>query len=299
MVKKIVKKLAIKIDVDTDRGTKQGCPPLAQALIQRDIPATWLWSLGNDNTGRAIIRIFRPGFFQKVSRTSIVQVYGLRTLMNGTILPAPHIGKRNGDLMRSLDIDLFEHGIHCWDHVYWQDFLHGWDLKKTKNQLQLAQNMFVEIFGRPAKTAGTPGWQANANSLQAYDELGFDYGSDTRVGLPFQPKVGEITFRTPQIPTNLPTLDELIGRDEFPIEKLIDHYLSCMVEGLNVLTIHAELEGMMYLEWFTDFLDACTNNGIEFVKLEDEVKTLKNLPVKQMIQAEIDGRSGTLAVPQS
>ena len=295
----MVKQLAIKIDVDTDRGTREGCPPLADALIKRNIPATWLWSLGKDNTGRAIIRVLRPGFFSKVSRTSIVKIYGIRTLMNGTLLPAPHIGKRNADLMRGLDIDLFEHGIHCWDHVYWQDFLHSWTLKKTKRQLQLAQDMFTEIFGRPAKTAGTPGWQANANSLQAYDDLGFDYGSDTRVGSAFIPMVNGTVYKTPQIPTNLPTLDELIGRDEYPMDTLIEHYLNCMQDGLNVFTIHAELEGMMYLDWFKEFLDVCTQKDIQFVKMNDIAKTLKDLPIQEMIQAEIDGRSGTLAVPQS
>ena len=87
-------RLAIKIDVDTDRGTREGVSALAAMLAAKDIPATFLFSLGPDNTGRAIRRIFRPGFFSKVSRTSVVSTYGLRTLMNGVVLPGRISRKR-------------------------------------------------------------------------------------------------------------------------------------------------------------------------------------------------------------
>ena len=64
--------LAIKVDVDTDRGTRIGVPNLLALLDEFGVKATFLFSLGPDNTGRAIKRIFRPGFLSKVSRTSVV-----------------------------------------------------------------------------------------------------------------------------------------------------------------------------------------------------------------------------------
>ena len=75
--------LAIKVDVDTDRGTRIGVPNLLAVFEEFGVKATFLFSLGPDNTGRAIKRIFRPGFLSKVSRTSVVSTYGIRTLMNG------------------------------------------------------------------------------------------------------------------------------------------------------------------------------------------------------------------------
>jgi len=91
-------RLALKIDVDTDRGTREGVPALLADCQEFGVPACFLFSLGPDQTGRAITRIFRPGFFQKVSRTSVVSLYGVRTLLNGTLLPAPHIEHTEGDL---------------------------------------------------------------------------------------------------------------------------------------------------------------------------------------------------------
>ena len=113
--------LAIKIDVDTDRGTRIGVPNLLRAFDEFDVKAAFLFSLGPDNTGRAIKRIFRPGFFRKVTRTSVVSTYGVRTLLNGVLLPGPHIGRRNENVMRAARDAGHEVGIHCYDHIRWQD----------------------------------------------------------------------------------------------------------------------------------------------------------------------------------
>ena len=88
-----MKSLVLKIDVDTFRGTKEGVPRLSALLQKYGANATFLFSLGPDHTGRALKRIFRPGFFQKVKRTSVLSHYGLKTLLYGVLLPGPHIGK--------------------------------------------------------------------------------------------------------------------------------------------------------------------------------------------------------------
>jgi undecaprenyl phosphate-alpha-L-ara4FN deformylase len=292
-------RLAIKIDVDTDRGTREGIAPLARAMDRHSIRGTFLFSLGPDNTGRAIRRVFRPGFFSKVSRTSVIKLYGLRTLMNGVLLPGPDIGRRNGDAMRAVANAGHETGIHCWDHVRWQDGLAGMTVETVRHDFAKARDAYERIFGRPARTAGAAGWQADAKSLAVYDEAGLDYASDARGTSPFLPRVEGRTFRTLQIPTTLPTLDELVGRPEFPEDRLIEAYLDRLVPGaLNAFTGHAELEGMHYFGWFERFLDAAVKRGIRFVNLAEEANALAGqlVPVGDLIQANVDGRSGTMAV---
>jgi len=85
--------IALKVDVDTYRGTREGAMRLAQLLERLSVPATFLFSLGPDHTGWALRRVFRRGFLSKVQRTSVVKHYGLRTLMYGVLLPAPDIGR--------------------------------------------------------------------------------------------------------------------------------------------------------------------------------------------------------------
>lgn len=297
-------RLAIKVDVDTDRGTREGVPPLMEALRAADCPATFLFSLGPDNTGKAIRRVFRPGFLQKIGRTNVAGNYGLRTLLSGTVLPAKMIAKNNESVLRAVREQGFAVGIHCWDHFAWQDYLADWDLARTRREFGQAVAEFERVFGAKPKTAGAPGWQATANSLQVYDECGLLYGSDTRGPHPFFPKIGNETFQTLQIPTTLPTLDELLGRPEYPREKIVTHYRELLTEApdgyVHVHTIHAELEGQRYLDLFTGILAAAKSAGIEFVKLEEVAENLlrdrEAIATCEVYAREIDGRSGTLAV---
>ena len=294
-------RLAIKVDVDTDRGTRAGVPNLVFDCREHGAPACFLFSLGPDQTGRAIKRVFRPGFFKKVSRTSVVQLYGVRTLLNGTLLPAPHIGRRNAETMRAVRDVGFEVGIHCHNHYRWQDYVHALPLEKIRAEFAAARAEFRRIFGAEAQTAGAPGWQSNARSRAVYDEAGLLYSSDVRNGTPFFPRIDGQVFKTLEIPSTLPTLDELLGRPEYPDDKIVAHYLSLLREDqVNVLTVHAEIEGMGKRLLFRSLLAALRARGVEFIRLDDYAKELlarrAEVPVRAQSLGEIDGRSGLVAV---
>jgi undecaprenyl phosphate-alpha-L-ara4FN deformylase len=293
--------LSIKVDVDTDRGTRIGVPNLLSLFDEYGIKATFLFSLGPDNTGRAIKRIFRPGFLSKVSRTGVVSTYGIRTLLNGVLLPGPHVGQRNEGVMRMTRDKGHEVGIHCYDHIRWQDGLSKMTRDEVFAEFGKARKEFERIFGNPAKTAGSAGWQANSLSLAASDDGGLLYASDCRGTHPFFPRAGNKVFKTLQIPTTLPTLDELLGRSEYPESRIVDHYLLLLQQDrLNVLTIHAEIEGMKQIALFRTLLERIKTSNVRTVRLDDIARDLlKNpsaIPACNLIQGTIEGRSGTLTV---
>ena len=293
-------RLALKVDVDTDRGTRLGVPNLAADFREFHAPACFLFSLGPDNTGKAISRVFRPGFLKKVGRTSVVQLYGVRTLLNGTLLPAPHIGRRNEHAMQFVRDAGFEAGIHCHDHYRWQDHLHGMSLEEIRAEFAAARAEFKRVFGVEAHTAGAAGWQSNARSRQVYDEAGLLYASDTRGASPFFPRIDGTVFKTLEIPSTLPTFDELMGRPEFPDDKIVAHYLSLLRDDRpNVFTLHAEIEGMGKRALFRDLLRACAARGVQFIRMDDLARELlanrAAIPICDQKLAEIDGRSGLVA----
>jgi peptidoglycan/xylan/chitin deacetylase (PgdA/CDA1 family) len=294
-------RLALKVDVDTERGTREGVPALLALFSRAGVPATFYFSLGPDNTGRALKRVFRPGFVGKTVRTNVVAIYGLRTLLNGVLLPGPMIARRHWRILQTVREAGFEVGIHCWDHIRWQDKLHKMSAAETSLEFGRALSAFEEVFGTRAATAAAAGWQANANSLAAYDAAGLLYASDTRGHSPFYPRVGGHTFRTLQIPTTLPTLDELLGRPEYPEARLTESYLSWLVpEKLNVFTLHAEIEGMYRRKWFAGFLDGCRSQGLAFTSLADEARGLlvhpDRVPAADLVMGTVTGRSGLLAL---
>jgi peptidoglycan/xylan/chitin deacetylase (PgdA/CDA1 family) len=293
-------RLALKVDADTDRGTRIGTANLVADCREFGAAACFLFSLGADQTGRAITRVLRPGFFSKVSRTSVVQIYGLRTLLNGTLLPAPHIGRRNAGMMLAARAAGFEVGIHCNNHYRWQDHLHRMDIGEVRAEFGAARREFAGIFGEEARAAGAPGWQSDARSREVYDEAGLLYSSDTRGTHPFIPRIGGTVFRTLEIPSTLPTLDELMGRPEFPDSAIAGHLVSLLrPERLNVFTLHAEIEGMGRRGIFRELLAACRAAGVAFVRLDEEAHRIlsdrASIPVCEQVMAPIDGRSGLVA----
>lgn len=294
--------LALKIDVDTWRGTRDGVPRLAALLKRHDVGATFLFSLGPDHTGRAIKRVFRPGFLRKVSRTSVVEHYGIRTLLYGTVLPGPDIGRREAALMRRVRDQGFEVGIHTWDHIKWQDYVAGEDPVWTRREMAKAVARFTEIFGVAPRAHGAAGWQMNEAAYALEREFGFDYASDGRGTHPFLPvdSRGQL-LGVPQLPSTLPTLDELIGVDGLTPANVHEHLLALTAippaQG-HVYTLHAELEGLKLLDTFDRLLAGWKAQGYRLVSTAELFASLDpaTLPRHHVQMGEIAGRSGTLAL---
>jgi len=294
-------KLALKVDVDTYRGTQEGVPSLLALLDRHQVQATFLFSLGPDHTGRAIKRVFRPGFFSKVSRTSVVSLYGYKTLMYGVLLPGPDIGKRCAQLLRSVRAAGHEVGIHTWDHVRWQDGVATASDAWTECELTKATDRFAEIFGEPAKTHGAAGWQMNDHAIRLTAKLGFDYCSDGRGTTPFMPMVGNEIVRCPQLPTTLPTLDELIGVGNITTNNVADFMLKQTDKppaSPHVYTLHTELEGGKLKPVFDAMLSGWKAQGYSLTSTRSlfEDLNVNALPVHRAEFGSIPGRSGTLMI---
>jgi undecaprenyl phosphate-alpha-L-ara4FN deformylase len=295
-----MRQLALKIDVDTYRGTREGVPKLVELLQRYEAGATFLFSLGPDHTGRAIKRALRPGFMKKVSRTSVLEHYGFKTLMYGTLLPGPDIGAKCADTLRRVRDAEFEVGIHTWDHVKWQDGVASADAAWTERQMRLALDRFATVFGEPARVHGAAGWQMNRHAFRLTQRLGFGFASDTRGTHPFLPVWDAEVSLCPQLPTTLPTLDELIGLDGITRENVADRLLAQTAASerpLEVFTLHAELEGMKLSGVLDRLLAGWRAQGWALVALRDAFAALetKRLPHHTVRLLEVPGRSGTLA----
>jgi hypothetical protein len=99
----------------------------------------------------------------------------------------------------------------------------------------------------------------------------------------------------------LPTLDELIGRADLGDSDPIDHLIS--LTGADpardhVYTLHAELEGNLYLDSFERLLRGWRSRGADLIDMASYAGTLQlaELPRCEMVEGTVDGRSGVLAV---
>ena len=103
-----------------------------------------------------------------------------------------------------------------------------------------------------------------------------------------------------EIPSTLPTFDELLGRPEFPDDHIVAHYLSLLrPDQPNVLTIHAEIEGMGKREMFRTLVRACAGSGVQFIRLDDLARELladrTAIPVRDQVQASAPPKASSVA----
>jgi undecaprenyl phosphate-alpha-L-ara4FN deformylase len=289
--------IALKVDVDTYVGTRDGVPQLLKILERFGIRATFYFSLGPDNSGKAIRRILRKGFLRKMLRTRAPSMYGMRTMLYGTLLPAPNIGKQLPDVLRSVREAGHEVGIHCWDHVKWHDHLSRFTSEAAFRELDQAGTIFKDIFGCPARTTAAPGWTVTADSLEIQDSLGLTYSSDSRGYTPFFPAMNGRAFKTLQIPSTLPTMDELLGENGITPETINEKYLQLLKPGLNVHTIHAELEGNALSKTFVELLEQLTERNVRFVTLAEAAAEFgENAPNCELRMGYIEGRAMPVAL---
>jgi undecaprenyl phosphate-alpha-L-ara4FN deformylase len=295
-------RIALKVDVDTLRGTVHGVPRLVDVFARRGIAATFLFSLGPDHTGWALRRVLRPGFLSKVSRTSVVRHYGYRTLMYGVLLPAPDIGRRGAAVLQACRRAGHECGIHTWDHVVWQDNVRRRDAVWTRAQMARAYERFEQVFGERPATHGAAGWQMNDAALRQIDAWGMAYASDGRGTAPYRPVVGAEPLRHVQLPTTLPTFDELIGIDGVDEDNVARKMLSLTESARDqVFTLHAELEGGLFAPAFEVLLDGWRAQGHQLVSLGQLFRSVDaaRLPVRPLAWGTVPGRSGELIVAPS
>jgi undecaprenyl phosphate-alpha-L-ara4FN deformylase len=290
--------IALKVDVDTYVGTRDGVPQLLAILERFGIKATFYFSLGPDNSGKAIRRIFtRKGFLQKMLRTKAPAMYGLKTMLYGTLLPAPMIGESFPRVLRQTADQGHEVGIHCWDHVKWHDYLPWLPKQAALLELGKASALFEEIFGRRATTTAAPGWTVSPDSLEIQDAMQLAFCSDSRGTAPFYPVMDGRRFNTLQIPSTWPTMDELLGEHGITAETINDHYLGCLQPGLNVHTIHAECEGMVLAPTFIDLLERLKGQNVRFVTLGEAAREFgAQAPAAALTMGAIAGRAGLVAL---
>jgi undecaprenyl phosphate-alpha-L-ara4FN deformylase len=286
--------LAVKVDVCTHAGMRDGVPALMRLFDDLGVRASFFVSLGPDHSGRAIRRIFRPGFLDKMKRTNAVGTYGWRTLLYGTLLPGPQIARSFPETMRALMRDGHEVAMHGYDHVYWQDQLPKLTATEVRAELDRARAAFTEILGTAPKAFGAPGWQCTAASFACEDAAGLAYHSDTRGAAPFVPEMDGQRFRTLDIPTTLPTLDEAYGREGTTLTELTGFYTRQLRPGLNVYTAHAEMEGIRQLPHLRDFLGSLRGQ-VTYLRLIDVAERLEAVPVARVVPGPIAGRAGTVA----
>ena len=283
-------KVGLRIEVATYRGTRDAVPRLLTLLGQFQAGATFLFNLGPDHAGRAL------GSLPRVPKA---KCYGIATLLSGTLLPGPDVGARCRDLMRSVRKDGHEAGILALNRTRWLARIGGADEAWTAEEMRRARARYEDIFDAPALTHGAPGWRMNRYAFRHSQRLGFRHCSDTRGAGPFMPVVNAEIAACPQLPTTLPTLDELLTsglNPEEAVRRLLELSRKPPQEG-HVYTARAELEGTLFEPVLRALLEGWQGLGQSPVSLQDYATglDLAHLPRCVIVGQTVAGAPGLVS----
>jgi peptidoglycan/xylan/chitin deacetylase (PgdA/CDA1 family) len=295
--------IALKVDVDTFWGMRKGVPRLLDLFKKHRVSASLFVPMGRDHTGWTVKRVFtRRGFLSKASRSGALKTYGLKTLLYGLLLPGPEIAKNHATLLKEVIKQGHELGIHGLDHVFWHDHIKNLDREKTEKILREAVETYRGILGVEPLSFAAPGWMINQHALRFFQRAGFRYSSDVRGKTPFLPVMAGSSFELVQVPTTLPTLDEVVGLEGNDSSSLSDFFLGALTDGLNVLTVHAELEGKHWTDCLDMFITKALSAGFSFHSLMNVCDTLKEgneMPRHQIVFGQVRGRAGEVTLQGS
>jgi undecaprenyl phosphate-alpha-L-ara4FN deformylase len=280
-----MKRIALKIDADTLHGTRTGVPALVELLQRHEAQASFFFSLGRDSSGT------------QARKDSLKAYYKLSTRLYGRLFPAPDIGSRCADIMRQTSEAGFEVGLHGMNRVKWESTIQQAENAWVEEEMESACARFSDIFANPPKAYAAAGWKMNRHALRLTQRLGFTYASDCRGSHPFIPVIDGEIVACPQVPTTLPTLDEVLAQEpgcspDQAVDRILE--LAASRDGDQVFNLRAELEGMKFSAAFERLLTAWKSSDVQLVSLADihTAFELKDLPRHAVEFREIPGRPG-------
>lgn len=265
-------RVALKIDVSSLSGARDGTPALLRLFDTYRVQASFAFAPGARWPG------------------------GLAGFRSGT-----GMDRRSADQLRAALAAGHELGLAAPVPRSWERHAaranHAW----TRRQFRVGLDRWTAAIDRTPAFGAAPGWQLNAHLLTLEDERHWDWCSDTRGRYPFLPLLQGVRAHCVQIPTTLPTVDEVIASGAATLNN-VHEFLYAESRQLrpagHVFSADAERAGLYWLSTLEKLIVMWKGQGGSLRPLGQVYAELAcdQLPRHQVGWGRVPGRKGYVAM---
>jgi len=257
-------RISFVISVEDHIGYQQGLPALLNLFESYKVDATILFSLGYDNSGLNLKRLFRPAVLSSQ--------LPFKQKLQGTLLPPLNLAKSQADLIKSCAQKNHDLGICAWDSVNWQLSGLDADRESTRQQLVWSIEAFEALLGQKPHIHGASGLVINKHLLQLESQLGFDIAVDTRGKTAFYPTYHDVHTKVINLPVTLPGIEEYLQLDEIDEDNVHEYLLVDSQKQLpqgHIMHLRAAYEGRKWLPVVEKMIVMWRSLNWEFCRLTE------------------------------
>jgi len=283
-------RVALRVEVRSRRGLREGVPNLMRLFSDFQVRASFFFPLGRDYAGRSPLATWQ-------ARGRL----GLAAMAYGTLLPAPSLQPDAARLMALARANGHEVGVLGLSPLHWLRRLAYADEAWTREQCARLWEAYLASGGVEPAALATPAWQVNPTLLSCLSAERYRYSSVTRGKLPYLPMLQGVRSAIPEIPTTLPTVDELLCRPDVSMDNVHEYlYAESQQVSLagHVFAVSAEHEGLGRLGLMEKLLVMWKGQEGSVRALGDMLKEidLGTLPRHQIGWGSVEGGEGYVAM---
>ena len=191
-------RVVLRVGVHSVRGLREGIPNLMRLFHEYQVRASFFFPLGIEDSGRS------PAYaWRRVRRD------GWQAMLRGTLLPAPDLSRGAANLISQARENGHEVGVFGMSPRIWAS-LGYLDEGRIAAECQALWDAALRHFGEDTVPLAVPGWQTAPALLRDLSKRYCSYTAMTRGKFPYRPVLQGQRTDVIEIPTTLPTADELL-----------------------------------------------------------------------------------------
>jgi len=210
-----MKTFTLRIDLESDKGIKEGVPKLLDLLKKYDIKASFYLSMGGESN---VFEILKYRNKLKTSGERKIKIWTLKDKLSMILFPKDFV-KLNLKILKRILEEGHELGLHGWKHREWT---RGLEKINIENTIKKSIKKYERLFDKKPISFASPGFNVNNKVLEILEKNKIKFISDFSGGK--TKKYGKIK--------NIPIT--ILGKNKMPI---IEYLVSLRKNDEEILEI--------------------------------------------------------------